>query len=78
MANHDDVMHALGMLQAEVSGCREDIKEIRGDHKERLNHHSGRLGSLEASRAKSTGVLAFVGAIATALGIRTLWEMLGG
>lgn len=78
MANHDDVMHALGVLQAEVSGCREDIKEIKGDHKERLNHHSGRLGSLEASRAKSTGVMALIGVVATTLGAKALWEMFGG
>lgn len=62
MSGHSEISLALGALQAEVAGAREDIREIKLDV-------GPRLRSLEQSRSRFLGYGGGVAGILSVIGI---------
>lgn len=56
----------LGQLMAKVDGMRDDIKELKADHHDRLDNHAARIAVLEKDKNNRDG------------GARVLSMLLGG
>lgn len=61
MSGHSEISLALGALQAEVAGAREDIKEIKA--------MEPRIRSLELSRSRFLGYGGGVAGLLSVIGI---------
>lgn len=65
----DEVQRALGRIEAKL----DSFTDIQKDHKQRLDNHGNRLGSLERWRAWTLGAGAVAGIV-----ISVLWQLLHG
>ena len=74
MAEHGDLMQAIGRLEGKVDAIGTDMASVKVATTERLNVHSTRLGSLERSRAKAYGGAGVLGLLVTAVLGLTWWE----
>jgi hypothetical protein len=68
-SRHVEVMEKLGNMDGKLDG----VMRTQDIHRDRMNHHSGRLGKVERSQSRLKGgvaVLAFVmGVMGTVWGI---------
>ncbi len=78
MTTNEDLMRAIGGLEANVHGARADIAELKDETSNRFEGHSGRLRSLEGSRSTGKGVLITVSTLAGAIGLERLAYYLTG
>ena len=78
MTTNEDLMRAIGGLEANVHGARADIAELKDETTQRFDGYSIRLRSLEAWRATSKGVLITLSALAGAIGLERLAYYLTG
>ncbi len=78
MTTNEDLMRAIGGLEANVHGARADIAELKDETTQRFEAYSIRLRSLEASRASGKGVLITLSALAGAIGLERLAYYLTG
>ena len=78
MTTNEDLMRAIGGLEANVHGARADIAELKDETGQRFEGYSLRLRSLEASRSIGKGVLITLSAAAGAIGLERLSYYLTG
>lgn len=72
-----EIREIVGRLDERTQAIQDDVAEIRKNHGDRINTHSGRLGSLERSRAKGRGAIAILAGLAAWVGwdeITGLWR----
>ena len=62
------ILEKLARLDERVAAVQEDVRELKVQHRERLNLHSKRIGSLENTRARGRGAMAAMVFAVTLLG----------
>ncbi len=75
---NEDLMRAIGGLEATVLGCRTDIAELKEESHLRFNGHAARLRSVEDSRSTGKGIMVTLGVVVGAIGLERLAAYLVG
>lgn len=71
-STNDDILLKLGEISADVRAAKESVERVEKATTNRLNNHSDRIRSVEASRSRGRGILGTLTFMLSLVGLERL------